>query len=62
MLSTVVSKLPGGKYVSGFISIFLIIIALYFAFQTGRPEHGLAACCCPILYLLYTAANRKKED
>ena len=58
MLTSAFSRLPFGKYISGFISFLLLCAALFFAFQSQKPLHFLFACCCPILYLLYHFATK----
>jgi hypothetical protein len=58
MLTKAVSSLPGGKYVSGFISAILLCIALFLAMRSQQPMHFLFACCCPCLYILYHFATQ----
>ena len=53
MLTKAVSKLPGGKYIGPFLSLIILVIALYFAFKSQEPMHFIFACCCPILYIIY---------
>lgn len=39
MITKAVSSLPGGKYVSGFITVILLCIALFLAMRSQQPMH-----------------------
>ena len=58
MITKAVSSLPGGNYVSGFITVILLCIALFLAMRSQQPMHFLFACCCPCLYILYYFATQ----
>ena len=58
MVTRAVSALPGGKYISGFVSLFLLCFALFLAMKSQQPIHFLFACCCPCLYILYHFATK----
>jgi len=60
MLTKAVSGLPGGKYISSFLSLIILVVALYFAIKSQQTKHFIFACCCPILYIIYHFAVGSK--
>lgn len=63
IINRMVSKLPGGNYLSGFVSVILLCVAIFLAVRSGNYINLLPACVCPALYILYalTTMTKKKK-